>query len=68
MGNHAPMLDGFRRISIRRPQFPLILEWIDREFQVIWKNLDATKDANIICLMKDGPEDDEPQDEDEERE
>lgn len=61
-------LDEFKRVEIHRPQYPLILKWIDLEFHVIYINLDAAENANIICLMKDGPEDDEPQDEDEERE
>ena len=42
----------FREIKIHRPQYPLILEWIDREFGVIWKNLDAAADANISCLLE----------------
>ena len=47
------MPDGFRTIGVYRPRHPLILEWIDREFRVRWKNLDAAPEANISCLLED---------------
>ena len=55
----------FREIKIHRPQYPLILEWIDREFGVIWKNLDAAADANISCLLEDyeGEQEESPEEE-----
>ena len=56
MQSKPPGLDTFRRIEIHRPQYPGILEWIDREFQVIWKNLDAAEGANISCLLMDEDE------------
>lgn len=49
--------DSFRRIEIRRPQYPWILEWIDREFRVRWINTCAMPGANISCLLEDGEED-----------
>lgn len=49
-------LDEYRRIEIRRPQYPLVLKWVDPEFHVIWINVDATKSANIICLLTDDEE------------
>lgn len=59
MQSKPPALDTFRRIEIHRPQYPGILEWIDREFQVIWKNLDAAAGANISCLLEDEDEGEE---------
>lgn len=47
------ILSIFRRIEIRRPQYPWILKWIDREFQVIYINLCADPDAKIIQLLTD---------------
>ena len=52
-------LSRFREIPIRRPQYPEVLKWIDREFEVIYVNLDADPDANIIILMEDDDEEEE---------
>ncbi|MBQ8508088.1 MAG: hypothetical protein IJ466_11745 [Clostridia bacterium] len=52
-------LSRFREIPIRRPQHPKVLKWIDREFEVIYVNLDADLDANIIILMEDDDEEEE---------
>ena len=46
----TPTLDKYRVIEIHRPQLPQILKWIDREFQVIYINLDAAPDAKIVGL------------------
>ena len=56
MQDETSILDTFRRIEIRRPQYPWILEWIDREFHVIWKNIDAADDAKISILLEDDDE------------
>lgn len=61
MESATPTLDTFRRIEIRRPQYPWILEWIDREFQVIYTNLCAMPGANVSCLLeKDDDEEEDP--------
>ena len=60
MDSQTPMLDTFKRVEIRRPQYPWILEWIDREFKVIYKNMCAMPGANISCLLED--DDDEEED------
>lgn len=57
MESQSAALDTLRRIEVRRPQFPQILEWIDREFHVRWVNLCAMPGANISWLLED--EDDE---------
>lgn len=49
-------LEEYRRIEIRRPQYPLVLKWVDPEFHVIWINVDAAANANIICLLTDDEE------------
>ena len=49
-------LDEYRRIEIHRPQYPLILKWVDPEFKVIYINMDVAEDANIICLVTDDEE------------
>lgn len=49
-------LEEYRRIEIRRPQYPQVLKWVDPEFQVIWINVDAAANANIICLLTDDEE------------
>ena len=43
-------LDSYRKIPVHRPQLPHILKFIDREFQVIFNNLDAAPDAKIVWL------------------
>ena len=50
-------LETYRCIEIRRPQYPLVLKWVDPEFHVIWINADAAENANIICLLTDDEED-----------
>ena len=40
MKNKAPSLDTFRVYHIHRPHLPHILKFIDREFEVIYINLD----------------------------
>ena len=50
MRNKHTQLDSFRTIPIHRPQLPHILRFIDREFQVIYINLDAAPDAKIVWL------------------
>ena len=62
-GRADGLLDGFRTIEVRRPQYPLILEWIDREFRVRWKNLDAASGANISCLLEDYEGEEDPEEE-----
>ena len=52
-------LDEYRRIEIHRPQYPLVLKWVDPEFKVIYINMDAAEDANIICLVTDDEEEGE---------
>lgn len=42
--------DHYRRVPIHRPHLPHILKWIDREFQVIYINLDAAPGAKIVGL------------------
>lgn len=59
MENQSAALDTFRRIEIRRPQFPQILEWIDREFHVRWVNLCAAPEANISWLLEDDDDEEE---------
>lgn len=59
MENKTPALDAFRKIEIRRPQYPWILEWIDREFHVRWINTCAMPGANISCLLEDNADEDE---------
>lgn len=59
MESITPSLNTFRRIEIRRPQYPQIREWIDREFRVIWKNMDAAEDAKISILLEDDDEGEE---------
>lgn len=46
----TPILDNYRKIPIHRPQLPQILKYIDREFKVIYINLDAAPDAKIVYL------------------
>lgn len=58
----TPILDAYRRIGIRRPNLPNILEWIDREFQVIYINLCADPDAKIIQLLTDDEDGEEEMD------
>lgn len=43
-------LDEYRIIKIHRPHLPHILKFIDREFQVIYINLDAAPDAKVVWL------------------
>lgn len=43
--------DGYRRFEICRPQYPMILRWVDPEFEAIYINKSAAADANIICLI-----------------
>ena len=62
MQSKTPILDTFRKIEIHRPQYPQILEWIDREFQVIWKNMDAAEGAKISILLEDDDEGEEEAD------
>ena len=50
MKSKTPILDSFIRIEIHRPQLPHILKFIDREFGVIYINLDAAPDAKIVGL------------------
>ena len=52
-------LDEYRRIEIRRPQYPLVLKWVDPEFRVIYINKDADPAANIICLLANDEEGEE---------
>lgn len=52
----ATGLEEYRRIEIHRPQYPLVLRWVDPEFHVIWINADAADNANIICLLTDDEE------------
>lgn len=52
-------LEGYRRIEIRRPQYPLVLRWVDPEFKVIYINRDAAHNANIICILADDEEDEQ---------
>lgn len=49
-------LETYRRIEVHRPQYPLILKWVDPEFHVIWINTDAASGANIICLLTEDEE------------
>lgn len=51
--NTIPVPEGLKRIEIRRPQYPWILEWIDREFHVRWVNVCAAPGANISWLLED---------------
>lgn len=46
----TPILDTYRVIQIRRPYLPHILKFVDREFQVIYINLDAAPGAKIVGL------------------
>ena len=46
----TPTLDTYRVEEIHRPHLPHILKWIDREFKVIYVNLDAAPDAKIVSL------------------
>lgn len=41
-------LDSFRNILIRRPRYPHIIKWVDAEFEVIYINVDAAPDANVV--------------------
>lgn len=50
MKNKAPSLDTFRVYHIHRPHLPHILKWIDREFGVIYVNLDAAPNAKVVWL------------------
>lgn len=50
MKNKTPTLDKYRVYHIHRPQLPHILKFIDREFEVIYVNLDAAPDAKIVGL------------------
>ena len=43
-------LDKYKVITVRRPQLPQILKFIDREFKVIYVNKDAAPDARIVWL------------------
>lgn len=50
MKNKAPSLDNYRLYYIHRPHLPHILKFIDREFEVIYINLDASPDAKVVWL------------------
>lgn len=61
MKNEAARLNEFRRIEIRRPQYPWILEWVDPEFEVIYINICAMPGANVSCILeRDDDEDEDP--------
>ena len=49
--NSEKNLDRYRIIKIHRPQLPQILKFIDREFEIIYINLDAAPDAKIVWLQ-----------------
>ena len=59
MESQSTALDTLRRIEIRRPQYPQILEWIDREFHVRWVNICAAPGANISWLLEDDDDEEE---------
>jgi hypothetical protein len=44
------MLDAYKIMEIHRPQLPHILKWVDREFRVIYINLDAAPGAKVVAL------------------
>ena len=46
----TPTLDAYKVVNVHRPQLPQILKFIDREFQVIYINLDAAPGAKIVAL------------------
>lgn len=46
----TPILNTFRTVYIHRPHLPHILKFIDREFQVIYINMDAAPDAKVVAL------------------
>ena len=46
----ATHLDSYRKIPVHRPQLPHILKFIDREFEVIYINLDAAPNAKVVWL------------------
>lgn len=49
--NRTSNLSRYRIINIHRPQLPQILKFIDREFEVIYINLDAAPDAKIVWMQ-----------------
>lgn len=59
MESQSTALETLRRIEIRRPQYPQILEWIDREFHVRWVNTCAMPGANISWLLEDDSDEEE---------
>lgn len=50
MKNKTTTLDKYRVYYIRRPHLPHILKFIDREFEVIYINLDAAPGAKVVGL------------------
>jgi len=50
METKKPVLDNYKVVEIHRPQLPHILKWIDREFEVVYVNLDAAPGAKIVGL------------------
>ena len=49
---------AWRTIPIFRPQYPQVLKWIDPEFEVVYINLDASPDANVVWMLEDDADDD----------
>jgi hypothetical protein len=50
MKNKTTTLDKYRVYYIHRPHLPHILKFIDREFEVIYINLDAAPGAKVVGL------------------
>ena len=50
MKKNPSLLNSFRVVRIHRPHLPHILKWVDREFGVIYVNLDAAPNAKIVGL------------------
>ena len=50
MKKRSPILSEYKTVEIHRPHLPNILKFVDREFKVIYINLDAAPNAKIVGL------------------
>lgn len=50
MNQSASVLSKYKVVTIRRPQLPHIIKFVDREFQVVYINKDAAPDAKVVWL------------------
>ena len=50
MEKQSSILSEYKTVEIHRPNLPNILKFVDREFKVIYINLDAAPNAKIVGL------------------